>query len=132
MVPRLLEFWSFFRSKAAHTARQALSVRDLLAWAHFITTTAPAVGALPAYAHGAHLVLLDGIGLGVGLAAEASLQLRELCHAFLLGQLPPEEAAAAAAAAGRTLAAPDGGQGGEGGEDGAAAGMEVDGEGESG
>lgn len=25
VVPRLLEFWSFFRSKAAHAARQALS-----------------------------------------------------------------------------------------------------------
>lgn len=47
-------------------------MRDLLAWAHFITTTCPQVGALPAYAHGAHLVLLDGIGLGVGLSAEVS------------------------------------------------------------
>ncbi len=25
VVPRLLEFWSFFKTKAAHTARQALS-----------------------------------------------------------------------------------------------------------
>ncbi|GAB4814206.1 hypothetical protein N2152v2_001252 [Parachlorella kessleri] len=101
VVPRLLDFWSFFRSKAAHAARQALSVRDLLAWAHFITTTAPAVGALPAYAHGAHLVLLDGIGLGVGLSAEASQQLRDMCHDFLLGQLPHDARVVAEAAAGR-------------------------------
>lgn len=116
--PRLLDFWRFFRSQAAHAARQALSgapgrlaarpglaharrrpsaarlpspptartlprssnhhhhthppnaVRDLLAWVGFINAAAPQLGVLPAYAHGAHLVLLDGIGLGVGLAAE--------------------------------------------------------------
>jgi hypothetical protein len=28
---------------------------------------------LAAYAHGAHLVLLDGIGLGVGLSAEVGV-----------------------------------------------------------
>jgi hypothetical protein len=46
------------------------AVRDLLAWAGFINATAPQLGVLAAYAHGAHLVLLDGIGLGVGLSAE--------------------------------------------------------------
>ena len=45
-------------------------MRDLLAWAGFINATAPQLGVLAAYAHGAHLVLLDGIGLGVGLSAE--------------------------------------------------------------
>jgi midasin len=45
-------------------------VRDLLSWAGFINATSPQLGLLPAYAHGAHLVLLDGIGLGVGLSAE--------------------------------------------------------------
>lgn len=46
------------------------AVRDLLAWAGFIAVTHSQLGLLPAYAHGAHLVLLDGIGLGVGLSAE--------------------------------------------------------------
>ena len=45
-------------------------MRDLLAWAGFINATAAQLGVLAAYAHGAHLVLLDGIGLGVGLSAE--------------------------------------------------------------
>lgn len=68
--------WSCHLSNRLHAPNAPASpptgpaVRDLLAWAHFITATAPRVGALPAYAHGAHLVLLDGIGLGVGLAAE--------------------------------------------------------------
>lgn len=48
----------------------ATTVRDLLAWVGFINAAAPQLGVLPAYAHGAHLVLLDGIGLGVGLSAE--------------------------------------------------------------
>ena len=50
---------------------------------------------------------------------QASQQLRDVCHAFLLSQLPPETHAAAAAAAGRALAV------GEGSEEGAD-GMEVD------
>jgi hypothetical protein len=38
----------------------ALSVRDLLAWVGFVNTTAPRLGALPAYVHGAYLTVLDG------------------------------------------------------------------------
>ena len=47
-------------------------MRDLLAWAGFINATAPMLGALAAYAHGAYLVLLDGIGLGIGMPLEVS------------------------------------------------------------
>eukprot|EP00887_Chlorella_sp_A99_P000601 scaffold17.g601.t1 len=100
VAPRLLAFWRYFKAHTAHAARQALSVRDLLAWAHFINAAAPSIGLLPAYAHGAHLVLLDGLGLGVGLTAGASAALRDTCVAFLQSQLPPELHAAAAAAAG--------------------------------
>jgi midasin len=67
---RLLQFWRFFREQGGYAAASALSVRDLLAWASFIITAAPKIGALAAYAHGAHLVLLDGIGLGIGLPSE--------------------------------------------------------------
>ncbi len=67
---RLLAFWQFFRGRAG-AAAGALSVRDLLAWAGFVAAAAPAVGALAAYAHGAHLALLDGVGLGLGVPAEA-------------------------------------------------------------
>ena len=67
---RLLQFWQFFRAWAGPLAGAALSVRDLLSWAGFINSAAPSIGALPAYAHGAHLTLLDGIGLGAGIPAE--------------------------------------------------------------
>lgn len=66
---RLLAFWQFFRERAG-AARGALTVRDLLAWAGFVAAAAPAVGALAAYAHGAHLALLDGVGLGLGVPQE--------------------------------------------------------------
>ncbi|EIE25917.1 hypothetical protein COCSUDRAFT_12734, partial [Coccomyxa subellipsoidea C-169] len=67
---RLLDFWRFFRVAAGPAAGGALSVRDLLAWAGFVNAAAPRIGALAAYAHGAHLVLLDGIGLGIGLPTQ--------------------------------------------------------------
>jgi len=69
VVDLLLDFWQFFHAKAG-AAKSVLSVRDLLAWAGFINTAAPHLGALAAYAHGAHLVLLDGIGLGIGMPLE--------------------------------------------------------------
>ena len=72
---RLLRFWQFFRQHAGPAAGAALSVRDLLSWAGFINSTAPSIGVLPAYAHGAHLTLLDGIGLGAGIPAEVSLMI---------------------------------------------------------
>lgn len=70
-MPRLLRFWAFFQEHGG-IARAALSVRDLLAWAGFVTALAPALGPLPAYVHGAHLVLLDGIGLGIAMPREVS------------------------------------------------------------
>lgn len=44
MAPRLVAFWRFFRDHVAPGARMALSVRDLLAWAAFVNTTAPRLG----------------------------------------------------------------------------------------
>jgi hypothetical protein len=66
VAARLLAFWRFFRGFAG-PARGALSIRDLLAWVGFVNAVAPRIGALPAYVHGAHLILLDGIGLGIGM-----------------------------------------------------------------
>ena len=79
VAPRLLEFWQFFHTRAG-TAKAVLSVRDLLAWAHFVNVAAPSIGALPAYAHGAHLVLLDGIGLGEGMPLEVSCSPTRAAH----------------------------------------------------
>lgn len=69
VVGRLLDFWQFFHEQAG-PGKAVLSIRDLLAWAGFINAAAPTIGALPAYAHGAHLVLLDGVGLGIGMPIE--------------------------------------------------------------
>jgi len=94
IAPRMLEFWAFFKQKIAYAARQVLSVRDLLAWAQFIDAVGLKTGLLAAYVHGAHLVLLDGIGLGVGISAEAAVQLRHKCLDFLDKQLSDSAVAA--------------------------------------
>ena len=87
VAPLLLGFWRFFLAHAGPSARASLSVRDLLSWVHFINATAPEIGELPAYAHGAHLTLLDGIALVSGVPAAAAAALRSRCHAHLLEQL---------------------------------------------
>lgn len=73
VTPLLLEFWRFYKRDIAPLARQVLSVRDLLTWIEFLNSTAALTGPYIAYAHGAHVAFLDGIGLGVGLSEEVSL-----------------------------------------------------------
>ncbi|GIL72551.1 hypothetical protein Vretifemale_2897, partial [Volvox reticuliferus] len=101
IAERLLRFWQEYLRLQPSGARQLLSVRDLLAWVGFVNATSPNLGALPAYAHGAYLTLLDGIGLGVGLPAAAAANLRGSLSTFLAAQLPPELAAHAALAEGQ-------------------------------
>lgn len=65
----MLDFWLFVRDRLG-PATSVLSLRDLRAWGSFISTTASKIGSWAAYVHGAHLVFLDGIGLGMGMPAE--------------------------------------------------------------
>lgn len=79
---------SFVRRRLG--AKITLSPRDLLAWAHFINRTAPSLGPLAAYVHGAYLTLLDGIGLGLGMAQVEVAELRAAAAEQLAAQLPQE------------------------------------------
>jgi hypothetical protein len=83
----LLQFWHLFVSQAPAAARGGLSVRDLLAWVGFVNATAPQLGPLQAYAHGAYLTLLDGLGLGLGIPAALLAPLRQKCRRLLEQQL---------------------------------------------
>eukprot|EP00897_Mesotaenium_endlicherianum_P007207 jgi/Mesen1/6514/ME000332S05520 len=112
---------------------KVLSVRDLLAWVAYINSAAASLGVYCAYIHGAFLVLLDGIGLGLGLSMEAAQRTRDLCFAYLLRQLPEAErapverscAASKKPPAAATLAVLPAGGAGEAGN---GNGMEIDGE----
>jgi hypothetical protein len=88
VVPRLLAFWAMFTRQADKTGKHSLSVRDLLAWADFVNHVGRSMDPLLAYAHGAHLVILDGLGLGGGSSMEVLVQVRADCEAFLFSQLP--------------------------------------------
>jgi len=110
---KLAEFWSFYRAAAGRgAARGALLTRDLVAWAQFMRAAAEGEGpggsegrGAPsgrsaaagcsrrlspeeAYAHGAYLTLLDGLGLGLGLPEETAKRIAAECRAFLRAQLP--------------------------------------------
>jgi midasin len=83
----LLQFWHLFVSQAPTAARGGLSVRDLLAWVGFVNATSQQLGALQAYAHGAYLTLLDGLGLGLGIPVALLAPLRQKCRRLLEQQL---------------------------------------------
>ena len=109
---KLAEFWSFYRAAAGRgAARGALLTRDLVAWAQFMRAAAEGEGPgrsegrgaegrsaaagcsrrlspEEAYAHGAYLTLLDGLGLGLGLPEETAKRIAAECRAFLRAQLP--------------------------------------------
>ena len=96
----LARFWEFYRSAAGRgAARAALGVRDLVAWAQFLRAAAAGTGSAAsgcarrlepaeAFAHGAYLTLLDGLGLGLGLPEETAKGLAHACKDFLRSQLP--------------------------------------------
>ena len=87
---------SFYHGPGGATgsaARSSLTVRDAIAWASFCCTVVQAgqLTAWAAYAHGAYLTLLDGLGLGLGLPEVTARRLRVACEQFLRSQLPPSE-----------------------------------------
>lgn len=98
----LARFWEFYREIAGRgAARAALLTRDLVAWAQFVRAAATGAGSAAsgcnrrlapaeAFAHGAYLTLLDGLGLGLGLPEETARGLAEQCKKFLRDELPPE------------------------------------------
>lgn len=105
VAPRLLAFWEFFRACPGALRAVPLSVRDLLAWVSFVNAAEPSLGAVEAFLHGAHLVLLDGLGLGVGMPEEAVRSIRRACRAFLEQSLPADIMPEAHRAAGDVRAA---------------------------
>ena len=89
----LAEFWEFYHENAgSSTARAALAVRDLIGWANFMremvdSSRRVALRPSEAYAHGAYLTLLDGLGLGLGMPEEAARQIKLKCLEFLREQM---------------------------------------------
>ncbi|CAN0109706.1 unnamed protein product [Ectocarpus sp. 6 AP-2014] len=111
MAGPMLDFAWWFNSTASSSLGGghglSLSVRDLLSWAGFITSSVTSSspdsrsseqGLRPweAYVHGAALMLLDGMGLGAGLSPSSVVRLRQACVKFLREQIPscPEQAPA--------------------------------------
>ncbi|GFQ03814.1 midasin [Phtheirospermum japonicum] len=62
VVDVMLDFWEWFNLK--QTGR-LLTIRDLLSWVSFLNATERSLGAESAFVHGAFLVLLDGLSLGM-------------------------------------------------------------------
>lgn len=65
----------------------SLSVRDLLSWAGFMTSSGLLLRPWESYVHGAALVLLDGMGLGAGLSPQSVARLRKECVRALREQV---------------------------------------------
>jgi midasin (ATPase involved in ribosome maturation) len=71
-----------------------LSLRDVLSWARFVVETIyndQKFNIWSAYAHGASLMHLDGLGLGTGLSQSDAHNTRDECKAFLSEQIPSTE-----------------------------------------
>ncbi|CAM9144839.1 unnamed protein product, partial [Ectocarpus sp. 8 AP-2014] len=92
MAGPMLDFAWWFNSTASSSLGGgnglSLSVRDLLSWAGFITSSVtsssldsrssePGLRPWEAYVHGAALILLDGMGLGAGLSPSSVVRLRQ-------------------------------------------------------
>jgi midasin len=108
IAPRMLAFWMWHHSTQATPGHAPLSLRDMLAWCQFVKQTADFLGPHGAYVHGAFLVVIDGQGLGSGMAVAASAEGRAACTDFLRAQLPEAYAAAVPVALPRCAASSGG------------------------
>ena len=92
----ILDYVEWFNSDvcgvpASPFAGYSLSLRDILSWAHFIVEARKSNANLAmwdALYHGACLMHLDGLGLGSGLASDASTTLKLKAEQYLLSLVP--------------------------------------------
>jgi midasin len=99
VLQKMLEYVEWFNKTVCNDTNSpysglALSLRDVLAWAHFIVKAREANKSLDlwnAYSHGAALMHLDGLGLGTGLAFDEAMTLKARAQTFLLGQVSDPE-----------------------------------------
>lgn len=83
--PKILSFVNWFASQLGSQDQAGISLRDLLAWVTFInsTVTAGTLGPESAFAHGAMLVIVDGIGATsstTSMTATSLNVLRDKCY----------------------------------------------------
>ena len=96
VVKCILDYIQWFNSKicgdpSSVCSGLVLSLRDVIAWANFITQTAASGEGLElweSYCHGAALMHLDGLGLGTGFSTADAQRTRERAFSFLLAQVP--------------------------------------------
>ena len=97
---KMLEYINWFNNKICANPMSScvefsLSLRDVLAWARFIVDTnskiiGQNIGLWAAYAHGASLMHLDGLGLGTGLTQENAAGTKKEAKMFIRAQIPHE------------------------------------------
>jgi midasin len=71
VIDKMLRVWQFLFDNAVESLegqkKQFLSIRDLVAWADFISLKSGDLGVNAAFGHGAYLVFQDGFGVGTGI-----------------------------------------------------------------
>ena len=91
----IVRMWSFTANGSEPTSglRQPLSVRDLITWADFVGEMMQHnfVNIYKAFIHGAHLILLDGAGIGAASSGRGRDTFRQNCEQFLQQILPSFE-----------------------------------------
>ncbi|WFC97593.1 hypothetical protein MYAM1_000308 [Malassezia yamatoensis] len=92
----ILQFVQFIALQLGGTEHTGIGVRDLLSWAHFMRTmyAQQSLSLADAFAQGAAMVVIDGLGTLPSTAAMSSTglqQLRSRCYAEVARLLAPEE-----------------------------------------
>jgi MoxR-like ATPase len=86
----MIEFMDWMNTQSSQWMINGIqiSVREILAWAKFISQSAPktAQDVLTAYIHGAFMIMLDGLGIGMSIPRERIRQLKVDCFAHLAQQ----------------------------------------------
>jgi midasin (ATPase involved in ribosome maturation) len=86
----MIEFMDWMNAQCSQWMLNGIqiSVREILAWAKFISQSAPesTEDVLTAYIHGAFMIMLDGLGIGMSVPREKIRQLKLDCFQHLAQQ----------------------------------------------
>lgn len=88
------DVWDYASSLSLETSsmlgRLALSIRDIISWADFVTvlTNIGTLNAYKALVHGAYFVFLDGLGIGTPSSKYAAQSFQSGCEELLRSRMP--------------------------------------------
>eukprot|EP01038_Epipyxis_sp_PR26KG_P006887 gene6887-9437_t len=94
LASKMIDFMTWINEQTKSLTLNGINItlRDIISWAKFITSWNPAnvYEVYSAFVHGAHMIILDGMGIGFSSSRESIYNLKKISLEFLLSLCPDD------------------------------------------